>query len=41
MKKTNLSSVINFATKTLKKQTPLDIMSPNKVARKSIQQINI
>jgi len=33
MKKTNLSTVINAATKILKKQKPLDIMSAIKVAR--------
>jgi len=36
--KTNFSTVINVATKTLKKQKPLDIMSAIKVARKSIHQ---
>jgi len=38
MKKTNLSVVINVATKTLKKQKPLDIMSAIKVASKSVHQ---
>jgi len=38
MKKTNLSTVINLATKTLKIQKPLDILSEIKVARKSIHQ---
>jgi len=38
IKKTNLSTVINVATRTLKKPKPLDIMSAIKVARKSIHQ---
>jgi len=38
MKMTNLLTVINVATKTLKNQKPLDIMSAIKVARKSIHQ---
>jgi len=38
MKKTNFSTVIIVATKPLKKQKTLDIMSAIKVARKSIHQ---
>jgi len=38
IKKTNLWTVINVATKTLKKHKPLDIMRAIKFARKSIHQ---
>jgi len=38
MKKTNPLTVINVATKTIKKQKPLDINSAIKVARKSLNQ---
>jgi len=38
MKKTNLSTVINIAAKTLKKQKTLYIMGAIKVAHKSIHQ---
>jgi len=37
MKITNLLTAINVATRTLKKQKPLDIMSAIKVAPKSIK----